>query len=93
MFIFVLTTEMLLSPKSLYFLSNWCALCTQIFSLLKIMEDNSSIRTKIYELRDSVCKLKIESKSIDIHTFGSQVYGLATKNSDVDLYLDISKYF
>lgn len=44
---------------------------------------------KVNKLCDSVRSLIIGHDSVDVHVFGSQMYGLATENSDVDIYLDI----
>lgn len=75
-------------------LSCWPLFCNKVFNKLKTMElslHSLAIHSDVKKLCDSVCSLNIVSNSINIHVFGSRLYGLATKNSDVDLYLEIGK--
>jgi len=65
-------------------------LCSIIFNDLKIMKQTLTC-SKIQQLCDSVRSLQIGVESNSVHVFGSQVYGLATKSTDVDLYLEIGK--
>lgn len=80
----------MLSMKTINLFSDWRLLCTKIFNQLNLMDNilNNS-KNQIQILCDSVCKLNIGSNTLVAHVFGSRVYGLATENSDIDLYLDI----
>lgn len=49
------------------------------------------MHSKLKELYQSVNSLMTGSESNVIHIFGSLVYGLSTKDSDVDLYLEIGR--
>jgi len=92
---FVLCLEKCLSLKMTEMLSFWPKLCGEVFEKLESMElsQNLKIQSKIKNLCDSICIFNIPSNSVNIHIFGSRLYGLATKNSDVDLYFEIGKVF
>jgi len=77
-------------------LSSWPLLCAEVDSKLETMElslNSFAVHSDVKKLCDSVCSLNIVSSSIDVHVFGSRLYGLATKSSDVDLYLEIDNTF
>jgi len=77
-----------LSAEIVDFFSDWKKLYNQL-EIMKLSMASFKMETKINKLCDSVLNLYAGSKSINIHVFGSQIYGLASENSDVDLYLDI----
>jgi len=75
-------------------LSCWPLLCAKIFNELediKLTSHGLEVHSKVKKLCDSVCSLNFVSDSIDVHVFGSRLYGLATGNSDVDVYLEIGE--
>lgn len=89
-FIFILLTEnIIMSSMRLNLFSNW-ELLYRITSIQLDMHLNSSKRrARVDKLCNAVRDLYTGSDPIDVHVFGSQVYGLANESSDVDLYLDI----
>lgn len=67
-------------------------LATKIFDQLNLMDTTlKEMKNQIKILCNSVCILNIGSDSLVAHVFGSRIYGLALKDSDVDLFLDIGK--
>lgn len=86
----ILFLEKVLSMETNNLFSDWRLLNTTIFNQFNRMDEilNNS-KNEIRILCDSVCKLNIGSSKLVAYVFGSRVYGLATVNSDVDLYLDI----
>lgn len=90
---FLLPDKNKLSPKTKDLLSIWPKLCTVIFSQLESMkiENNCKIQKEVLKLCNSVRNLYVGPDSVKVHIFGSRVYGMASKNSDVDLYLEIGK--
>lgn len=88
MFIVCFMFEKEFKLKTVDLLSIWPLLCTTVDSQLNIVSKLSKNK-QIDQLCKAVHDLYMGSKSIKVHVFGSQVYGLATEKSDVDLYLEI----
>lgn len=86
----VLFIDKALSLKTIHFFADWNIMCTEISTQLDEI-NKLKAHVKINELSESLRSLNVESNSITVHVFGSQVYGLANKKSDVDLYLEIGK--
>jgi len=51
----------------------------------------TEIQSRVQELCDSICSFQIDTDSKKMHIFGSQVYGLATNTTNIDIYLEIGK--
>lgn len=95
MFLLILITgEIKLSSKIKGLLSVWPKLCSVNYNLLENMKIESTKLKALEEmlkLINSVRSLYVGSDPVKVHVFGSRVYGMASQNSDVDLYLDIGK--
>lgn len=78
-----------MASMKLNLFSNWELLYRITSIQLDIQFDNSKRQARVDKLCNAVRNLYNGSNSVDVHVFGSHGYGLATENSDIDLYLDI----
>lgn len=86
--------EKVVSVETENLFKDWRMLCTIVRSYLEninVTLTSSKIQSNINQLCDSIRSLQIGAVSNHVHIFGSRVYGLATKKTDVDLYLEIGK--
>lgn len=80
----------MLSVKTVDLLLDWRKLYSAITNKLQAMVTPTN--ESVISLCDSLLSLNVCTQStVTVHIFGSQVYGLATTSSNMDVYVNMGK--